>query len=263
MNPSVGHTDHRDPGERHIRRRLCAPMIVVIAVALVGLAGPAAAQTPRIHHPGAPTGVTATALDGGVSVAWTAPASDGGSSITGYSVAASHDGGMCTTTVATTCTVTGLNNDDSYALRVRASNIAGSGPAATVRVSLLPAVSFVSDTSFTYPAEQAIVTLSRSTSSTVRVDFYDLRCSRGTAAMGGVERRSGGVPPGVGHCHIRARSDNRNHSVHGRSYVRHRLFGPLHGTRDSLRYPAVLVTLVHPRHAQLGSTPASSLFYGP
>ena len=237
-------------------------MIVVIAVALVGLAGPAAAQTPRIHHPGAPTGVTATALDGGVSVAWTAPASDGGSSITGYSVAASHDGGMCTTTVATTCTVTGLNNDDSYALRVRASNIAGSGPAATVRVSLLPAVSFVSDTSFTYPAEQAIVTLSRSTSSTVRVDFTtsgaagaQLQWAAWSGDPAAFHPGSGTVTFAPGQTTATIPFTVAPTSATGCSALSMELGLPC--------YPAVLVTLVHPRHAQLGSTPASSLFYGP
>jgi hypothetical protein len=98
---------------------------------------------------------------GSAAVSWSAPVSDGGSPITSYTVTASHGGQTCTTTGASSCTVTGLTNGRSYVIHVRASTAAGSGHAsAPVRASLLPMVSFASPVSFTYPAEPAVVNLS-------------------------------------------------------------------------------------------------------
>jgi hypothetical protein len=133
------------------RRVLGLAALALLAVtALTAVASvPASAYAPRIHKPGAPTAVTAIALSGGAEVSWTAPASDGGSPITGYTVISWHGGQTCSTTGATTCTVTGLANGRSYTLHVRASNIAGNGRPSTVRVSLLPAVSFASSVFFT------------------------------------------------------------------------------------------------------------------
>ena len=89
-------------------------------------------------EPGAPTGVTASAVSstGTVDVAWTAPDSRGGAPITGYTVqwrtstqtwpqavAASQSTGVA----ATPHTITGLDSAAQYTVRVRATNSIGDG----------------------------------------------------------------------------------------------------------------------------------------
>ncbi|MFI5934531.1 fibronectin type III domain-containing protein [Actinoplanes sp. NPDC051494] len=76
--------------------------------------------------PGVPTDVTATPGDARAVVSFTAPA-DGGAPITRYEV--STDDGTTWTTLAPDRTVTGLTNATTYAVRVRAVNRTGSGPA--------------------------------------------------------------------------------------------------------------------------------------
>jgi Fibronectin type III domain len=167
MNPTFDQM-HRRLG-RNVIRLGALVLLAVAGLTIVGSA-PASAYAPRIHKPGAPTAVTAIPLSGGAAVSWTAPASDGGSPITGYTVIASHDGQTCTTTGATTCTVTGLTNGHLYRVHVRASNAKGEGPAsARVPVTPLPTVSFVNV--FPYTGGPVSVTLSQPTRGTVHVDF--------------------------------------------------------------------------------------------
>jgi hypothetical protein len=98
--------------------------------------------------PGAPTGVNGTAGDGQADVSWNAPDADGGSTVTGFPVEWSTDGGvswvsasMCSGT-ATACTVTGLINGNGYIFRVAATNANGTGPwsdpSSTVRPGIGP-----------------------------------------------------------------------------------------------------------------------------
>jgi titin len=95
-----------------------------------GTATSSAQVTPRTV-PGAPSSFSAIPGDGQITVQFTAPASDGGSSITGYD--ASTDGGATWSAVAVsgsgplTATVTGLTNGTEYLVKVRATNLAGSG----------------------------------------------------------------------------------------------------------------------------------------
>ena len=81
-----------------------------------------------ITAPDAPTGVTATAGDGQVTISFTPPASDGGSAITGYTVFCAIPSGFCGISVTGTgspITVTGLTNGTAYFFTVTANNIAG------------------------------------------------------------------------------------------------------------------------------------------
>jgi Fibronectin type III domain len=75
--------------------------------------------------PGTPTASAGTATS--ASVAWAAPAYNGGSAVTGYTVTSSPGGQTCTTSGATSCTVTGLTNGTSYTFTVTATNSVGTG----------------------------------------------------------------------------------------------------------------------------------------
>ena len=81
---------------------------------------------PVLDVPGAPTGLSATAGSGEVTLSWTAPTDTGGSTVTGYNI--QQDGTWGTTLITSTShTVTGLTNGQSYTFRVRAVNAVGAG----------------------------------------------------------------------------------------------------------------------------------------
>jgi hypothetical protein len=113
---------------RGSRGAVVTACIAVVAVAtLVGTEGNAGAAS---RKPGAPTGVGAQPGNGAATVSWTAPTSTGSSPITGYLVATGSK--SCSTTGATTCTVTGLRNGQTYKVKVRAENSQVKGPASAV-----------------------------------------------------------------------------------------------------------------------------------
>jgi hypothetical protein len=174
MNPTLDQMDRHFPASGRKVLSLCVPGLLAVTALTAMASLPAAARTPKIKKPGAPTAVIATAISGGAAVSWTAPVSDGGSPITGYTVTASHGGETCTTTGATMCTVTGLTNGRRYEIKVQASNIKGEGHASTrIQVTPLPTVSFLSESSgfFSETSITVPVTLSQSISRTVQVDF--------------------------------------------------------------------------------------------
>jgi hypothetical protein len=83
-----------------------------------------------------PTGVTAVAGDSTAAISWTPPANNNGSTVTSYNVTAvdttsAARGGQTCTTAATTCTVAGLTDGDTYYAVVVASNAAGPSTSAT------------------------------------------------------------------------------------------------------------------------------------
>ncbi|WP_354440183.1 IPTL-CTERM sorting domain-containing protein [Ottowia thiooxydans] len=95
---------------------------------------PVAPGTPLANVPGAPTGVTATAGNAQISLAFTAPADTGGSPITSYSASCTPSGGGTALTAqgsASPVVVAGLTNGTAYDCAVTASNVAGAGAAST------------------------------------------------------------------------------------------------------------------------------------
>lgn len=97
--------------------------------------------------PGAPTGLTATAGNAQISLAWTAPSSVGSSAITGYSVEYTPSGGSAVTVntggTATSYTLTGLTNGTAYTARVAAVNAAGTGTYTAASSSVTPSAASV------------------------------------------------------------------------------------------------------------------------
>ena len=83
--------------------------------------------------PGAPTGLTAIAGNGQVTLSWTAPASDGGEQLSGYNVFEGTTPDLSrsapvTNVTGTTVTLPALTNGTTYYFQVAAVNTAGQGP---------------------------------------------------------------------------------------------------------------------------------------
>ena len=108
----------------------------VRAVNSVG-AGAASAASPDVMpatEPDAPTGLSATVSDQEVDLIWTAPASNGGATILRYEYELDFSGTWTSTGgTASSYTVTGLTNGQTYTLRVRAVNSVGAGLATSSR----------------------------------------------------------------------------------------------------------------------------------
>jgi PKD repeat protein len=104
------------------------------ATSTVSVTASPIASTP----PGAPTGLTATAGTGQVSLNWTAPSSTGGQTLTAYTMYRGTSSGSETKLTAggcsglngttVTCTDSGLTAGTTYFYKVTASNPTGEGP---------------------------------------------------------------------------------------------------------------------------------------
>ncbi len=101
-----------------------------------------------IGVPNAPTNVNDVDGDGQLLVSWTAPANNG-STITGYTVTLSPNDGTCSTTGATSCTITGLTNGTVYTVTVTATNGVGTGPPSTGVIAIPYPATLMSGTPMT------------------------------------------------------------------------------------------------------------------
>lgn len=88
--------------------------------------------------PNAPTGVTGVPGNATVAVSWVAPVPNGGTAVTRYTVTSSPSSRRCTSTSATTCTVTGLVNGTAYTFTVVARNTAGNSVASAPSSPVTP-----------------------------------------------------------------------------------------------------------------------------
>ncbi|KQP43919.1 S-layer family protein [Pseudorhodoferax sp. Leaf274] len=95
--------------------------------------------------PGAPTGVTATAGDGYVDLAWLAPSSNGGSAITGYRLVWSG-GQQATVGNVLSGRITGVTNGQAGTAVAYAINSAGESVASAASNSVTPSASYVEPT---------------------------------------------------------------------------------------------------------------------
>jgi len=93
---------------------------------------------PSATVPGRPTGLHATAKNGGARLWWMPPASNGGSPVRGYQIDL-HDSGQWVNLVISaaphgerTAVLSGLRNGGTYKPRVRAVNGVGAGPASAM-----------------------------------------------------------------------------------------------------------------------------------
>ncbi|MBL0697217.1 fibronectin type III domain-containing protein [Comamonas sp. JC664] len=90
--------------------------------------------------PGAPRLLEALPGDGQVTVSWSAPSEQGDSPIQGYVVRARVNGGVSTSqeSTATSVTLSGLTNGQTYTLVVAARNAQGEGPESSPSSPVIP-----------------------------------------------------------------------------------------------------------------------------
>jgi Fibronectin type III domain len=130
---------------------LAGASAVLAAGGMTAAPGPAqpvvlTAMQARVLNPDPPTGPTATAGDGQLTVSWQPPPSDGGAAILGYDLylgTSAHGESPRpvngTLISGTSVVVTGLGNGTTYYLTVEAVNDAGLHSAASAEVSAAPA----------------------------------------------------------------------------------------------------------------------------
>lgn len=107
---------------------------------------PSSPVTPVVQmRPGMPSGLTAVAGDGQVTVSWSAPQANAGPPVIGYDVSYSHDSRASWSTPTRTSTtavmVPGLWNGTTYVFRVQAVNAVGDGDPSAQSAAVVPMAS--------------------------------------------------------------------------------------------------------------------------
>lgn len=91
--------------------------------------------------PSPPRSTTASPGDSQLNVSWQAPSFTGGQPISQYVATASPGGSTCTTSGATACTITGLNNGTAHTVTVTAKNSIGTSEPSGPSPAVIPNVS--------------------------------------------------------------------------------------------------------------------------
>ena len=151
---------------------------VKVTVTTSSSSASAEAQQVPATTPSAPTEVTVARLSATtVSVGWAAPSSNGGQPITGYTVTAtSSDGGATAAATPSSAPVTlTLDNNKTYTITVRATNLMGSGtvsaPSSAVTMGLVAQSITVVPSSTTMAATSTILLSSSGSSGTGSKSF--------------------------------------------------------------------------------------------
>jgi hypothetical protein len=97
-----------------------------VTVQSVGVSGTSATTSTRVTSgvPSPPQAVTGAPGDSSIALTWEAPALSPGGPVVAYAAFSNPAGGRCVTT-STSCTVTGLANNESYVFTVYALNASG------------------------------------------------------------------------------------------------------------------------------------------
>lgn len=119
---------------------------------LAGFSDPVSGSATPLVAPGAPTSLLATPGTGAdfakVTLSWSSPSSDGGSPVTSYTLEVSQNadfsGGVTYTEVSSPRSVTGLTENTTYHLRVRAVTAFGAGAWSSTSALTVPSAPSVS-----------------------------------------------------------------------------------------------------------------------
>ena len=148
---------------------------------------PTSSSAPTVVPPSEPVAPAASPGNAAATLSWGAPVADGGAPITDYVVERSPNGSTDwatapdATSPALTTTVSGLTNGATHYFRVRAVNIAGSGPPSSV-VSVVPR---------TVPsAPRTLIATPTNVSGQVRVSWVAPASNGGTAVTDYAVQRS-------------------------------------------------------------------------
>jgi hypothetical protein len=182
-----------EDAERLVQQTTTGSQLVDSIAYVETIAVPTGWSAPPASTPGAPQSVTATPQHQAANVSWSEPLDDGGSPVTSYTVQRrtgtdAWGDPVEVSAPTTSLLVTGLTNGVRYGFRVRATNVAGSGPWST-RADATPAPSA--------PAQiDTVQALSGHRTALVR---WDPPIDNGSPITGyRVERRQGTGPWGNG-----------------------------------------------------------------
>ena len=145
--------------------------------------------------PQAPTGLAASAGDATAAVSWTAPAFVNNGTVSGYTVSASPGNAACTTTTATSCTLTGLTDGTTYTVTVTVTATTGTATSLPVTAEPSGFLSIAAPPSAMLPSASDGTTVSGQLGTVTVTDNRGLGSASWTATVSSTSFTTGvGVP---------------------------------------------------------------------